>query len=172
MAGCSSRGVHGDKVWGESLYDDSANIVRGDPTGLALTEFCLWAGFIHCPVPFMAARYVGAINALSNAEEQQFWDVPSDYSWPLCRRIVETAGIPREMFGIEKKAASVIMQKRNDSFLTGESLVSCRLWLAGGRLPIQWTLTLYGCSPVWSITPSGGATKCRVCGALRSTSGG
>src|SRR5437899_6110852 len=36
------------------------------------------------------------------------WAIPGRYNRPICRRIVEAAGVPREAFGIRKKAASVL----------------------------------------------------------------
>ncbi|WP_256998753.1 hypothetical protein [Nitrosococcus oceani] len=40
-------GYHGDKMWGKRTKHLGPNVVRGDPSGLGLTEFRLWAGFIH-----------------------------------------------------------------------------------------------------------------------------
>jgi hypothetical protein len=41
--------------------------------------------------------------------------VPGDYSRPICRRIVEGAGVPREAFGRTKLAASVLDYVLSDS---------------------------------------------------------
>ena len=130
-------GFHGDKVWGKKLIDQSDNIVRGDPTGLGLAEYRLWQGFIHCPIPFMGARNVTEINRISNSAELKPWDIPGDYSRPLCRRIIEDAGVPREFFGMEKKAASVVLRKREDAFLSATSHDSYDEWLSERR-PLWW----------------------------------
>jgi hypothetical protein len=42
------------------------------------------------------------------------WDVPG-YSKPIPRRIAEEAGIPRNVFGMSKQAASVLFDARIDS---------------------------------------------------------
>ena len=125
-------GYHGDKLWAKKSSDADGDIVRGDPSGLALTEYRLSAGFIHCPVPFWGARQIRDIVRLSNAAEMEPWDVPGDYSRPICRRIVEEAGVPRASFGVSKKATSVVLHNRAD-FLTEESMVRYLEWLRRHR---------------------------------------
>lgn len=107
-------GFHGDKVWGKETYTLDPTIVRGDRSGLSLTEYRLWTGFIHFPIPFMGVRQIREINAISNSPEMKPWDVPGNYSRPVCRRIVEGAGVPRNKFGMSKKAASVLFGASGD----------------------------------------------------------
>ncbi len=121
-------GFHGDKVWGKETKALGADVVRGDQSGLSLTEYRLRAGFIHCPVPFMGVRRIREIHAISNAPELAPWDVPGSYSRPICRRIVEEAGVPREQFGVEKKAASVLFFE-SDHFLTPGARAEYVRWL-------------------------------------------
>ncbi|HEX8921296.1 MAG TPA: hypothetical protein VF766_07440 [Pyrinomonadaceae bacterium] len=125
-------GFHGDKVWAKHPEDLSANIVRGDQSGLDLSEYRLQVGFIHCPVTFWGVRQIRDINRISNSEEMKPWDVPGDYSRPICRRIVEEAGVPREMFGTRKRAASVLFNT-SDQFLTTQSLEDYTGWLSAHR---------------------------------------
>jgi hypothetical protein len=142
-------GYHGDKVWAKATADRRGEIVRGDPSGLALTEYRLHAGFLHCPVAFWGARRVQEIVALANRPEMAAWDVPGDYSRPICRRIVEEAGVPREAFGIAKRATSVILHNQA-RFLTEASerryLAWLRArrsrWLRRGRVPPVLSPTL------------------------------
>jgi hypothetical protein len=101
-------GFHGDKVWGKETHKLNAFIVRGDRSGLSLAEYRLQAGFIHLPVPFMGVRQIRDINAISKSPEMIRWDIAGQYSRPICRRIVEEAGIERALFGMKKKAASVL----------------------------------------------------------------
>ena len=137
-------GFHGDKVWAKDTKDLSHDIVRGDPTGLALTEYRLAAGFLHCAVPFWGVRQIRQIHTISCAAEMGPWDIPGDYSRPICRRIVEEAGVPREAFGMRKCAASVVLRIRTEGFLTPDALADYRrwlrlhgtLWLRQGRVPL------------------------------------
>lgn len=100
-------GYHGDKVWDKHTKDLTDQVVRGDISGLSLTEYRLWIGFLNCPVAFWGARQIREISALSNSPEMKPWDVPGNYSRPICRRIAEEAGIPRAVFGIRKRFITV-----------------------------------------------------------------
>ena len=121
-------GFHGDKVWGKSPYGPDSlvphpELKRGDPSGLSMTEFRLSAGFVHCAVPFWGARHIHKLVALSRDPSMKPWDVPGDYSRPICRRIVESAGVPRGAFGQKKLAGSVL-----DAVLTESSRPDYRAW--------------------------------------------
>lgn len=100
-------GFHGDKIWGKATTALGPDLVRGDMSGLSLCEYRLHVGFIHFPLPFLGVRQIRDIHALSNSNELRPWDVPGDYSRPICRRIVEDAGVPRQAFGQRKKMTSV-----------------------------------------------------------------
>lgn len=125
-------GFHGDKMWDKHPSDLSDNIVRGDQSGLSLTEYRLSAGFLHCPVPFWGVRQIRDVNAISRSREMEPWDVPGDYSRPICRRIVEEAGIPRAMFGRQKKATWVQFIGSRE-FLSEGSLENYFEWLKANR---------------------------------------
>ena len=142
-------GYHGDKVWDKLTTYLSDKIVRGDPSGLALTEYRLHAGFINCAVPFWGTRQIRDIHAISNSAAMKQWDVQGNYSRPICRRIAEEAGLPRDSFGTRKKAVTVdpfsgwdVLHK-GGNFLTPSSrddfLNWIRrhrgLWLKRGQLP-------------------------------------
>jgi hypothetical protein len=130
-------GYHGDKVWDRDTSALSPDLVRGDQSGLSLSEYRLRAGFIHCPVPFLGARQIRDIHAISQSAEMAPWDTAGRYSRPICRRIVEKAGIPRTSFGVEKRVASVLFFDRM-SFLTPGSLADYERWLSahrGGKHP-------------------------------------
>ena len=124
-------GHHGDTVWGiGDDYDLTPDIVRhGSPSGLALTEWRLWVGFIHCPVPFFGARNIEHIHRISASEEMKPWSVGGDYDRPICRRIVENAGVERELFGQRKNATTVRLWKHEEWFLPDESMQDYTRWI-------------------------------------------
>jgi hypothetical protein len=126
-------GFHGDKIWDKVTKDLSEDIVRGDQSGLSLSDYRLMAGFIHCPVPFWGVRQISDVYAISHSPEMKPWDVPGDYSRPICRRIVEEAGVPREMFGV-RKLASWVRLVRKKSFLSESSLQDYMDWLGANRM--------------------------------------
>jgi len=99
-------GYHGDKVWDRDTPYLHPSFMRGDTSGLALTEHRLHAGFLNAPVPFWGARRIADINRISRSQALRAWDVGGDYTRPICRRIVEEAGVPREAFGRQKSFAS------------------------------------------------------------------
>ncbi len=121
-------GFHGDGVWSRAPYRWNGGIVRKDQSGLSLSEYRLWIGFLHCPLPFFGIRQAAAINAISRSPEMARWDWPPGNSRPICRRILEEAGLPRRGFGVEKRAASVLLF--DEGFLTPGSLADYATWLA------------------------------------------
>ncbi len=146
-------GYHGDKAWAKDAPDLSANIARGDPTGLSLAEFRLDAGFVHCPVPFLGVRAIADLHRISHSSEMAPWDVPGDYSRPICRRIVESAGVSRELFGMAKHAASVVLWNRAEGFLPPADRDRYESWLREHRA--DWRRS-------GTVTPFARRTKDRV----------
>jgi len=122
-------GFFGDTVWGKNARDDDGNLTRrNNPAGGSLTEYRLAAGFLHAPMPFWGGRQNRDIARLSNSHELEPWDVPGGYSRPICRRIVEESGVPRDAFGIVKQGSSVFLLD-SPTFLTDSSLADFRTWL-------------------------------------------
>lgn len=99
-------GYHGDKVWDQHTPYLSPDLIRGDLSGLALTEYRLGAGFVNCPIPFWGARSIRDISRISRSDAMKPWRRSGDYSRPICRRIVESSGVPGEAFGQVKSYAS------------------------------------------------------------------
>lgn len=99
-------GYHGDKVWEarESAVYNTPELKRGDTSGLNLGEIRLSSGFINVPIPFLFARNVEQIRALSQSEEMRPWSIGGAYDRPIPRRLLEEAGVARSMFGLRKRA--------------------------------------------------------------------
>jgi hypothetical protein len=134
-------GNYGGVVWGKKPPHLGPDLVRGDTSGLSHTEFRLWHGYIHCPVPFWGAYQIRDINRIALSDEMRHWDVEGNYSRPIPRRILETAGVPRGMFAVRKLATAVYC--REFCFSTsgvGDDYVAWlrrhRLdWIKQGRVP-------------------------------------
>ena len=153
-------------MWDKYTRALGPDVVRGDQSGLSLTEFRLTAGFLHCPVPFLGVRQIRAINRISRSAELAPWDVPGRYSRPICRRIVEEAGVPRDLFGRAKRAASVLFFE-SQSFLSPGALTDYQAWLSAHRLngapSIQRRLAARVVSPLQQLADaSAGETMWRV----------
>lgn len=101
-------GYHGDKMWDCGLDPKYLNdhIVRGDISGLRLSEIRLKSGFIHVAVPFMFASSVASISKLTASPDMEPWRLRNSYDRPIPRRIGETAGVDRRLFGFNKKMVS------------------------------------------------------------------
>lgn len=126
-------GHWGDRVWGYDSEPLTRTYVRGDPAGLSLTEYRLWAGCLHAPLSFWGGRQIADINRISRSEEMRPWSVEGEYNRPICRRIVEDAGVARESFGIRKRNASIFLHNRGE-FLTPASKQDFFAWLEDHRL--------------------------------------
>ena len=79
-------------------------------------------------MPYFGVRSAADIIRISNSPELAQWDIPGGYSRPICRRVVESAGVPRSLFGVKKRYAStwIIVQPE---FLTESSTVDYLTWL-------------------------------------------
>jgi hypothetical protein len=102
-------GFHGDKLWDKNCDKISRDIVRGDSSGASLTEYRLRVGYTNLPVPFIGVDSHPELYAIANSREMAPWSVGNLYDRPIARRIVEEAGIPRELFGQKKRAAGVVV---------------------------------------------------------------
>ncbi len=104
---CLITGYCGDTVWRRSVED---HVLRGR---LAASDGCLTFGeqriqrdFVHLPLPILDIFRQPEIVAISNGAEMAPWAIGGPYDRPIPRRIAEEAGVPRECFGILKKASS------------------------------------------------------------------
>jgi hypothetical protein len=77
------------------------------PAGASLTEFRLRVGFVHLPVPLLTYGAQPSLHRISNSQAMRPWRVRNPhYDRPIPRRLVEEAGIPRELFGRRKRAVT------------------------------------------------------------------
>lgn len=96
-----SRG--GYRHWGLPDLQHPLNQVPG----CALGELRLRTGFLHfAPATIAAVRHAPRIHRWNDAPELRPWSIGGDYDKPIARRIAEDAGVPREIFGQEKKGGA------------------------------------------------------------------
>ncbi len=101
-------GFHGDSVWGLDK-PVGTTIERGDLSGGSLGELRLRLPFVHLPLPFVGARAWPDIRRIGHAEEMRPYRIGGKYDRPIPRRILEEAGVPRSLFGQEKKMVSTLV---------------------------------------------------------------
>jgi hypothetical protein len=93
-----SRG--GARHWGLRDFQHPVNRTPG----CALGELRLRTGFLHfAPATIAAAVHAQRIHGWNEAPEMRPWSIGGDYDKPIARRILEEAGVPRHLFGQEKK---------------------------------------------------------------------
>lgn len=99
-------GFLGDILW--DCHSDRAHLSRDyaykDPSGASLNEFRLRVGFIHVPVPLLTFTRHADLDAISRSDTMAPWRVGGDYDRPIPRRLVESLGVPRQLYGQTKKA--------------------------------------------------------------------
>jgi hypothetical protein len=132
-------GFYGDSVWWRRR-SASPDVVRGDSSGASLGEFRLRTDYLQLAVPFMGCTRLASINAITRSRALRPWSVGGAYDRPIPRRIVEEAGVPRELFGREKKAIAhqfsaisgwaKFHDRPLEQVLTPSALASFRAWLA------------------------------------------
>lgn len=119
---------------------------RGDNSGASLSEFRLRVGFTHLPMPVVGfSRFTQPkLLKIARHEEMQQFSVKGYYDKPVPRRIAEESGVPRELFGQSKKAASILFH-RSAKALSERSLESFRAFHEGlpGKLRIGIKQTVW-----------------------------
>ncbi|MDE7268914.1 MAG: hypothetical protein K2N81_00390 [Acetatifactor sp.] len=100
-------GERGDKLWNKNWPTPNDRFVfEGEMyAGISMCEARLRIGFVLVPMPLYKAAVWTSIHALSNAPEMAAWSVGGRYDRPIPRRMVEEAGVERELFGQKKKGA-------------------------------------------------------------------
>lgn len=98
-------GYHGDGVWDANTKGRyvSDEIVRVGLSGLGLSEIRLKSGFINAAIPFVLVRSIASIVGISLSAEMDPWRLHNPYDRPIPRRMLEGAGVGRNLFGIRKK---------------------------------------------------------------------
>jgi hypothetical protein len=129
LAGCVLfTGFQGGKIWDKHTTLSGPSIQRGDRSGLSLTEYRLHAGFIHCALPFLGSRKIDELAQISRSSDMLPWDLGGDYGKPIARRILEEAGVPRDAFGREKIAASIVFHSARN-MLSSSTQIEFSKWL-------------------------------------------
>lgn len=100
-------GERGDKIWDKNRTDANKEFYFENEIfpGTSMIENRLRVGYIIVPMPLFGASEWPSIHEISNSEEMRPFSIGGNYDRPIPRRILETRGIERTMFGMEKKGA-------------------------------------------------------------------
>ncbi|WP_342116000.1 hypothetical protein [Pseudoduganella sp. OTU4001] len=85
---------------------------RGDlGGGHGLTEVRLQRGFILLPLIYCGARERPSIVDVTESAAMDPWRLGGDYDRPIARRLAESAGVPRALFGQKKLATAAVLAR-------------------------------------------------------------
>lgn len=98
-------GSLGDSIWGSKTAPLSG-IPSKTLYGKSMTEYRLRKGFVQIPVPAIGAVFPVSIYRLNFLSDMKPYSIKGNYNRPIARRIVESAGVPRGMFAMEKNATN------------------------------------------------------------------
>lgn len=108
-------GVRGEVWYGNEFYSSVESspdsLSKFDMAGHGLTEIRLHVGIIHVPIPFLGAQRQDDIHAITRSEEMSPWKLNNAYDRPIPRRIAESRGVDRELFGQHKLNTTVAFPK-------------------------------------------------------------
>lgn len=132
-------GRFGDDAWTNDAAAILPDLRQHTPAGLAgssMTEFRLRVGFLNFPPLFTGAQHIAKIQRIATSAAMQPWSVGGSYDRPIARRILEEAGVPRELFGWKKMAGGVLPLTRVEDLTQAsreDFLAFCR-----EQLPNAW----------------------------------
>lgn len=134
---CVFTGFLGDTLWSRVHPDPSLgkDFAYMYPGGGSLTEFRVRVGFVHVPVPLMTLRSHDSVARISESTELDPWSTGiRGYDRPIPRRIVESEGVPRELFGQAKNAVNqpFFQAMHAGSMLSSSSMHDLREFWARG----------------------------------------
>ena len=135
-------GARGDSIW-ERLHDNvNTDLDFSNGNTLSQSNLIPYEHFYRCNtivinVPLIGASAWPDIAKISNSLEMNKWSIRERYDRPICRRILETVGVPRDNFGKIKNGAgisyhfnSIYSLKRKMSL---HSYKSFRNWLSKSK---------------------------------------
>jgi hypothetical protein len=99
-------GFYGNVIWDMNLPERLLGDEIAGSADYSFSEIRLKSGFINVAVPYILARNIRSIVAVSNSKEMEPWRLHNSYDRPIPRRIAESAGVPRQAFGLKKKGVA------------------------------------------------------------------
>lgn len=84
------------------------NLARNPLGGATMGEFRLRAGVLQFAPLYVAWQHREAMRGIARCEALRPWSIGGDYDRPVARRILEEAGVPREAFGMHKRAGAYV----------------------------------------------------------------
>jgi hypothetical protein len=97
-------GNYGDLIWDVNINEEyiTDQIKQASGPDMGLSPIRLKSGFFQVAVPYILGRNFKDIAAISRSPELEPWRVNNPYDRPIPRRIAESYGVDRHLFGRHK----------------------------------------------------------------------
>lgn len=98
-------GRHGEHFWGIDPVRALAWFQEPTSLGMAGTsssESRLRMGYLNYPAPYTLGVYAPALLKISHSLDMRPWRIGGNYDRPIPRRMLESIGVPRKLFGQSK----------------------------------------------------------------------
>jgi len=138
-------GDSGDAIWDPKRADVSDDLSRTwirFTISLSQIEFRLRVGYHVFAPACIAARHNRLIHEIATSEQMRPWSVGGEYDRPLARRIAEEAGLPRDRFGMVKRASGFI-HLTDPSRFAEKALNSYTQFVRERHAAIPWYIDRY-----------------------------
>lgn len=143
-----SIGTSGSYIWdkeGDVNPESKRSGYDFYTANLSFSEHAMIKGYIILPIPLYASTAVQSIQKVTNLPEMEPWTLHTDYDRPICRRILETAGVDGALFGHVKYGAGFALSKNFTlkqirSKMSEEGYAAFTKWLAvkgNNRWPLK-----------------------------------
>ncbi len=113
-------------ILGETQWDRVPHYAGGcwswDPGGATMQEFRLRTGFAQLPLAFYGWQHNAQLVRISQSAELEPWSLGNSYDRPIARRLVEECGVPRECFGMKKRAVSIMVGVHHHGYVDETAL--------------------------------------------------
>jgi hypothetical protein len=100
-------GYYGGLAWERADNKGGVNMASWDCAGADMLYFRTRVGFLHLAVPSIGYSEYASLLRIANSEEMRPYSLHrAEYDRPIPRRILEEAGVARELFAQSKKFAA------------------------------------------------------------------
>ncbi|MBL8723278.1 MAG: hypothetical protein JNK49_04495 [Planctomycetes bacterium] len=128
-----------------------AVLSRGDLSGVSLQEVRLLHRFVHLPGLMIGGRRHPELVAMAYSPALAPWRLGGSYDRPVARWVIESAGVPRGTFAVQKRAAS-LLGFRDESLWSEAARAECR-----AACPESWVAA----AASWSVRAGDGWDRLR-----------
>jgi hypothetical protein len=118
-------GNYGGEAWERADNKGGVNMASWDCAGADMLYFRTRVGFLVLAVPSIGYSEYASLQRIANSEEMRPYSLHrEEYDRPIPRRIVEEAGVARELFGQSKKAVARALKYSNPTAVVEPELRS------------------------------------------------